>query len=50
MLQRYIMNKSATTSGSSLRTLTDGQGLYKEDAEKGSDIEIIDWVENDPEA
>ena len=44
-LQRYILTKSGSSSGTSVNAL-DGENI---DREKGSDYELIDWIENDPE-
>ena len=48
-LQRYIVTKSGSSSGTSVLPATDVLEGEKVDQEKGTDYELIDWIENDPE-
>jgi hypothetical protein len=48
-LRRYIITTSASTSGTSVKAATDSLEGEKVDSEKGSDFQIVDWIENDPE-
>jgi hypothetical protein len=64
-LQRYMLAKSASTSDESIKTAIEVPALRTRDAEKdgssdtlcgdnvdaekGSDYELIDWLENDSE-
>ena len=49
LLQKYRVNKSSASSDTSVNAaLGDREGV-KTDPEKGSDVLLVDWVENDPE-
>ena len=48
-LQRYMMTESASTSETCVQAATDSLEGEKVDTEKGSDFQLVDWIENDPE-
>jgi hypothetical protein len=58
-LQRYIVTKSASTSGTSIRANIDALesgdadppkgDIPNRDPEKGGDFQLVDWIPNDPE-
>jgi hypothetical protein len=55
ILQRYIVNKSASGSETSITAPEDAtpdpdNEKKANNPEQGRDFELIDWLENDPEA
>jgi hypothetical protein len=47
--RKYMINKSASISGTPGNESTDALEGEKVDMEKASDFQLVDWVENDPE-
>ena len=48
-LQKYIVNKSESASETSVKPATDSSNGNTVELEKGTDVQLVGWIENDPE-